>query len=44
MKAIPKRDDRCWSASTRGMLKVIALSPRAILEESAVEVIVQPFV
>ena len=44
MKAIPKRDDRCWSASTRGMLKVIALSPRAILEESAVEVIVQSFV
>lgn len=39
-----KRDARRWSASARGMLEVVALLPRAILEESAVEMIVQPFV
>ena len=39
-KAVLKRDARCWRASTGGMLEVIALLPRAILEKSAVEVIV----
>jgi hypothetical protein len=42
-KTIPKRDARWWSAPTGGMLKLIALVRRAILEESAVEVIVQSF-
>jgi hypothetical protein len=42
-KAILKRDARCWSASTGGMLEVVALLPLAILEKSAVEVIVQTF-
>jgi hypothetical protein len=42
-KAIPKGDDRRLSASTGRMLKLIALVRRAILEESAVEVIVQSF-
>jgi hypothetical protein len=32
-----------WSASTGGMLKVIALARLAILEKSPVEMIVQPF-
>ena len=42
-KTISKRDDWQWSASTRRMLKLIALLRLAILEESAVEVIVQSF-
>jgi hypothetical protein len=42
-KTIPKRDDRWWSASRGRMLELIALVRRAILEESAVEVIVQSF-
>ena len=39
-KAIPKRDDRRRSASTWSMLKIVALVLCAILEESAVEMIV----
>jgi hypothetical protein len=39
-KTISKRDARCWSASTGRMLKIVALVTRAILEESAVEVVV----
>jgi hypothetical protein len=42
-KTVPKRDDRWWSTSTRGMLKLIALVRLTILEESPVEVIVQSF-
>jgi hypothetical protein len=43
-KALLKRKDRRWSASTWRMLKIIALMRCAIFEEPAVEVIVQPFV
>jgi hypothetical protein len=39
-KTIPKRDVWWWSAPTGRMLKLIALVRCAILEESAVEVIV----
>jgi hypothetical protein len=42
-KTISKRDARCWSASTGCMLEIIALLPLAILEKSAVEMIVQSF-
>jgi hypothetical protein len=42
-KSISKCDDRCWSASTRRMLKVIALVQRTPLKEAAVEMIVQSF-
>jgi len=42
-KTILKRDGWWWSAPTGRMLKLIALVRRAILEESAVEVIVQSF-
>jgi len=42
-KAIRKRDARCWSASTGRMLEIIALVRLAILEESAVEMVVQSF-
>ena len=42
-KTIPKRDAGCWSASTGRLLKIIALVRRTILEESAVEMIVQSF-
>jgi hypothetical protein len=42
-KAISKCDDRRLRASTRGLLKVIALLRLAILKESAVEMIVQSF-
>jgi len=40
---ILKCDDRRWSAPTGGMLKIIPLVLCPILEESAVEVIVQSF-
>jgi hypothetical protein len=42
-KATLKSDARCWSASTGCMLEIIALLPLAILEKSAVEMIVQSF-
>ena len=42
-KAILKCDDRCRSASTWSMLKIVALVFCTIFEESAVEMIVQPF-
>ena len=42
-KTILKRDGWWWSAPTGRMLKLIALVRRAILKESAVEVIVQSF-
>jgi len=35
-KTIPKRDAGCWSASTGGMLKIIALVRYAILKESPI--------
>jgi hypothetical protein len=42
-KTIRKCDAWCWRASTGRMLKIVALVRLVILEESAVEVIVQTF-
>ena len=39
-KAISKRDNRRWSASTWRMLKIVALVRLATLKEAAIEVIV----